>query len=157
MARNALERIELIISRSHSVPCLTKGIGPLCWVVPANQPSGYAVMSFQGKMTPIHRFTYQTFRAEIPPGLPIDHLCRNKACWNPWHLEPVTTKVNAERTQVGNRRYNGGRQDGLCAQGHSLTGWNLMREPNTNRRGGYRTRCRVCHNAKVRKYRQKIK
>src|SRR5260221_14462809 len=44
-----------------------------------------------------HRFSYELFRAPIPTGLVIDHLCRNPRCVNPDHLEPVTERENMLR------------------------------------------------------------
>lgn len=41
-----------------------------------------------------HRYSYILHRGEIVPGLEIDHLCRNRACVNPWHLETVTRRTN---------------------------------------------------------------
>lgn len=45
----------------------------------------------------VHRVVYQMWRGPVPPGLELDHLCRNKACCNPLHLEPVTRSVNVRR------------------------------------------------------------
>lgn len=47
-----------------------------------------------------HRFAYEAFVDKIPRGLEIDHLCRNRWCVNPRHLEPVTNIVNAFRRRL---------------------------------------------------------
>lgn len=47
-----------------------------------------------------HRLAYEMLRAEIPQGLDLDHLCHNRACVNPWHLEPVTASANTQRRSV---------------------------------------------------------
>lgn len=45
----------------------------------------------------VHRGMYEELIGEIPDGLHLDHLCRVKACANPWHLDPVTQAVNNRR------------------------------------------------------------
>lgn len=47
-----------------------------------------------------HRFAYVSLVGEIPDGMQIDHLCMNKACVNPGHLEPVNAKENARRERL---------------------------------------------------------
>ena len=49
------------------------------------------------KQMPAHRWAYQQLVGPIPEGLTIDHLCRNRSCVNPAHMEPVTNKVNTLR------------------------------------------------------------
>lgn len=44
-----------------------------------------------------HRWAYEFLVGEIPEGLTLDHLCRNKACVMPDHLEPVTQAENHRR------------------------------------------------------------
>lgn len=44
-----------------------------------------------------HRFSYEKAKGKIPSHLQIDHLCRNRICVNPDHLEAVTQKVNIRR------------------------------------------------------------
>jgi hypothetical protein len=53
--------------------------------------------------TTAHRWSWEFFNGPIPERLQIDHLCRNKGCVNPWHLDPVTAKVNVGRVPVWNR------------------------------------------------------
>ena len=63
---------------------------------------GYAQMSMpQGagptRATGAHRVSYEHHRGPIPDGLTLDHLCRNKRCINPDHLEPVPIRENILR------------------------------------------------------------
>ena len=50
-----------------------------------------------GRVMPAHRFVYELERGPIPEGLDLDHLCRNRRCVRPDHLEPVTRSVNIRR------------------------------------------------------------
>lgn len=79
-----------------------------------------------------HRVAYEAERGPIPPGLTIDHLCRNKACCNPDHLEPVTFAENT-------RRENAQRPvETHCRRGHEWT------EANTYYQNGGKRACRAC-------------
>ncbi len=69
-----------------------------CWEwLHAIQVRGYGVL--RGRLA--HRVIYEAVRGPIPEGLQIDHLCENKRCVNPWHLEAVTLQENLRRYYEG--------------------------------------------------------
>ncbi|MER7361941.1 HNH endonuclease [Nonomuraea wenchangensis] len=105
-----------------------------CWVWDKPHPeTGYG----QFRSGPAHRWSYAFFRSEIPDTLDIDHLCRNRACVNAWHMEPVPTKVNVLRG-VGPAAVNARKTH--CLRGHAFTEANIYRPPS---RPGRRY-CRAC-------------
>lgn len=66
-----------------------------CWEwLGAKRPNGYGVFGTQGKNEGAHRFAWENLVGKIPDGLVIDHLCKNRGCVNPDHLEPVTYSEN---------------------------------------------------------------
>jgi hypothetical protein len=69
-----------------------------------------------------HRESYKRTIGAIPDGLELDHLCRNRACINPKHLEPVTHKENTRRgmspSGLNSRKTH-------CSKGHPFDGENL--------------------------------
>lgn len=72
-----------------------------CWLSTYSTRNGYARMgvSRDGVLsTPMtHRLAYEHFIGPVPVGFDLDHLCRNRACANPTHLEPVTRLENVRR------------------------------------------------------------
>lgn len=73
-----------------------------CWLWTGSRRGGYGRAKLAGiGSIDAHRLSYEHHVGPIPDGLVIDHLCRNRSCINPAHLEPVTTKENIRRGDVG--------------------------------------------------------
>lgn len=83
-------------------------------------------------------------RGSIPKGLTLDHLCRNRACVNPVHLEPVTNRVNILRG-IGITAQNARKTH--CKHGHPFTVENTIYKHG----GGWRI-CKICNRARFREY-----
>lgn len=76
-----------------------------CWLwTGAITPHGYGVFSIGPKSAPrsivAHRVAYEVLVGPIPDGAVLDHVCGNRACCRPEHLEPVTHAVNTQRKRT---------------------------------------------------------
>jgi len=108
-----------------------------CWFT-SYRPNhyGYVRVDLGSKTVSAHRAVYEAVVGPIPEGFQLDHLCRNRACVNPGHLEPVTGAENIRRGVSHHRSL------AHCPAGHPYDTKNTMRRLET---GGPARRCRQCH------------
>lgn len=119
-----------------------------CWEWTGAKNNGYGKARFGDRMHGAHRLIYTHLVGPIPLGLTIDHLCFNRSCVNPAHLEPVTIQENVARAAARRREANS------CVHGHELTPDNVWVN------GRKQRVCRTCRRRwsadSYRKQRQKI-
>ena len=113
-------------------------IGPgCCWLWGGSTRGiGYGRIRIRGVSRPVHRVMFEIERGSIPDGLTLDHLCRIPACCNPWHLEPVSLRMNILR---GNGPPAINARKNCCINGHRFTDRNTYRPPSGKRQ------CRECN------------
>jgi hypothetical protein len=115
-----------------------------CWLWTATTSAdGYGRINISGKMVYVHRIAYEEFVGPIPDGLCLDHLCRQRNCLNPEHLEAVPMRVNLMRGD-GHTARNAAKE--VCDNGHPYTPENTYIHPAS----GWR-QCRECRKAYDRK------
>jgi hypothetical protein len=95
-----------------------------------------------------HRFAYQYITEDLDNNLQIDHLCRNRRCVNPEHMEQVTSKENTLRGTGITANFA---KTTHCPQGHIYDEANTYYTPS-----GSRT-CRACNRYSVKRYKERIK
>lgn len=114
-----------------------------CWNWVGTITNGYGFVKVNGGMRSAHRVAWQLSVGPVPDGMDVDHLCRNRRCVNPAHLEPVTHRENVLRG-AGTAAVNARKTH--CKHGHSLSDSNLILQ------NGGRTRvCRECRNSRARR------
>lgn len=69
-----------------------------CWIwTGPRTPSGYGQYWTGTRNVGAHRWAYEDMVDLVPRPLQLDHLCSDRSCVNPWHLEPVTASENMKR------------------------------------------------------------
>ncbi|MEU3285591.1 HNH endonuclease signature motif containing protein [Streptomyces longwoodensis] len=115
--------------------------GCLIWTAHLTS-SGYGGFTGPGRRNArAHRYAYEMLVGPVPDGLQLDHLCKERRCVRPDHLEPVTLVENVMR---GESVAAQNAQRTHCKRGHALSGENLYRKPDGRRV------CRSCRRARER-------
>ncbi|MFD9879982.1 HNH endonuclease signature motif containing protein [Streptomyces alboflavus] len=125
-----------------------RGTAGGCWEWTGHvKPNGYGQVRINRRALHAHRVAYEAVRGPIPEGLVLDHLCRNRACVNPDHLEAVSHRTNILRGN-GPAAHNARRTH--CLRGHPFDDANTYVAANGARH------CRTCAAARKRNRRQGV-
>lgn len=121
------------------------GLSPAgCWLWTGHCfHTGYGCFKIGERNCYAHRVAYELLAGVIPEGLQLDHLCREKACVNPLHLEPVTASENKRRDRSRNAEKT------HCPHGHPFDAENTYVDAR-----GWRG-CRACRQESKRRYRRR--
>lgn len=110
-----------------------------CWeFIGSRVGLGYGRIGWNGRLWLAHRVTYTLLVGPIPDGLEIDHLCKNKPCCNPDHLEAVTRSENVKRGSQSDWRAAYELAKHHCPAGHPYDALNTYFTPQGHRQ------CRIC-------------
>ena len=148
--RDMAERFWEKVDKNGPIPENRPELGP-CWTWTASLfiKTGYGQFNVtSGHPTTAHRVAWELTKGPILEGLHLDHLCRNRACVNPSHTEPVTCQVNILRgeTIAANNALKT-----HCVSGHEFTPENSWYYPD-----GRGKQCRTCYIQRSRDHRAQM-
>lgn len=126
-----------IEDRIHGKYVVDAATGCWNWQAAISRGYGYIAVDRRGRVA--HRVMYELLVGKVPDGTELDHLCRNRRCVNPAHLEPVSHRVNVWRgagLAAANARAT------HCIRGHAFD------EANTRIRANGSRYCRACERAR---------
>ena len=106
---------------------------------------GYGVVRYKGRLTVAHRAFWVFMGNPDPEGKDLDHLCRNRCCINPDHLEPVTRAENLKRGFVARG----------CKNGHPYNEEDFSIVNCSD--GSQKLRCKVCHRTRNKKSKANVR
>lgn len=147
--RRFLEKMKVM-----TTPNPRTGTACWIWIASRHRGSGYGVMRVGSRtdgtrrLVAAMRLSYEHWSEPIRPGLELDHVCTQKACVNPEHLEPVTHAENMRRYGcVSIPR----QAQAACLRGHAFTNKNTYVDSTGSRH------CRQCRKEQARAWRARQK
>lgn len=126
------------VCKSNDVAGCWEWIGPI-------GGRGYGILTINGRQLKAHRVSFEVSVVPVPAGLHLHHLCGNRRCVRPSHLQIITP---ADHVLIGGSFSAQNARKTHCYRGHPLSGPNLRIGPKGQRI------CRVCRTESSRRYEQ---